>query len=242
MWSVSRRGLMPQPHRVHAGAMAADATVHLLSRMGASVRGYARAVRQAVRSHTAAGGDWRDVIGALRAHTPSLWHQLPEAERRRFIRRLQPYWDVLRHRCAPEAFERFQALRSAGVLRHVSGRVRVCDESDSHVDVVIEPRGGGQPLHVQVASVINCTGPNTDLRTVRDPLIRQLLDQGSICPDPLALGLRVDGQYAIVGADGRPSPVLRYIGPLLRARDWEATAVPELRMHARTLARRLVEG
>jgi uncharacterized NAD(P)/FAD-binding protein YdhS len=107
--------------------------------------------------------------------------------------------------------------------------------------VTVEPRGGGQPVHVQVASVINCTGPNTDLRRVRDPLIRQLVDNGSICPDPLGLGLQVDPQYAIVGADGRASPVLRYIGPLLRARDWEATAVPELRMHARTLARQLVE-
>jgi uncharacterized NAD(P)/FAD-binding protein YdhS len=36
-----------------------------------------------------------------------------------------------------------------------------------------------------------------------------------------------------------PVDRLYYIGPWLRARDWEATAVPELREHAARLARRL---
>jgi hypothetical protein len=35
---------------------------------------------------------------------------------------------------------------------------------------------------------------------------------------------------------GRPSAWLHYIGPLLKARDWEATAVPELRQHALRLS------
>jgi len=33
----------------------------------------------------------------------------------------------------------------------------------------------------------------------------------------------------VIGRDGTPSRVLYYVGPFLRARDWEATAVPELR-------------
>ncbi len=45
--------------------------------------------------------------------------------------------------------------------------------------------------------------------------------------------------YAVIGAAGLPWPALRYLGPLLKARDWEATAVPELRVHARQLAEQL---
>lgn len=42
-----------------------------------------------------------------------------------------------------------------------------------------------------------------------------------------------------MGADGRIVKGLYYVGPWLRARDWEATAVPELRVHAQRLAERL---
>jgi uncharacterized NAD(P)/FAD-binding protein YdhS len=45
----------------------------------------------------------------------------------------------------------------------------------------------------------------------------------------------------VIGAGGRPVPTLYYVGPFLKARDWEATAVPELREYARALAAHLVE-
>lgn len=240
MWCVSRRGLLPQPHRAHAGAMPPEALERLLATMGCGVRQHTRALREAVQAHCSAGGDWRDVIGALRARTPALWHALSQAERRRFVRRLQPHWDTLRHRCAPQAFERFEGLRGAGLVRHVAGRVRSYEAHGPQVDVAIAPRSGGDTLRLQVSRVVNCTGPNTDLRQVRDPLVRQLVDAGMLCPDPLGLGLEVDSRFAIVGAGGRACPVLRYIGPLLRARDWEATAVPELRVHALALAQELL--
>ena len=58
--------------------------------------------------------------------------------------------------------------------------------------------------------------------------------------DPFGLGIAVDEHYSVLDGNGRASPVLHYIGPLLKARDWEATAVPELREHARRLAARLL--
>jgi len=46
---------------------------------------------------------------------------------------------------------------------------------------------------------------------------------------------------ALLGSDGVSSNRLFYVGPLLRADYWEATAVGELRMHAERLARHLAE-
>ncbi len=59
-----------------------------------------------------------------------------------------------------------------------------------------------------------------------------VLTNGLIRCDALSLGLDI-------ADDGRPVDRLSYLGPWLRSRDWEATAVPELREHASRLAARL---
>lgn len=100
-------------------------------------------------------------------------------------------------------------------------------------------RGSDRESRLEVGSVINCTGPQSDLTRLEDPLIRSLLAQGLIRPDPLKLGLDVDALARVLDNAGRPSGVISYTGPLLRARDWEGTAVPELRVAAASLADRL---
>jgi uncharacterized NAD(P)/FAD-binding protein YdhS len=55
-------------------------------------------------------------------------------------------------------------------------------------------------------------------------------------PDPLGLGLRTGPECAVIDADGWPGPHLFYVGPMLRADRWEATAAQELRVHAEQLA------
>ncbi|MED5620212.1 FAD/NAD(P)-binding protein [Ideonella sp. BN130291] len=241
IWCVSRRGLMPQPHREQRGHLAPHEASALVAHMGRSAASYLRAVRASVRQHEAQGGDWRNVIAALRPHTPELWRRLDTAQRERFLRQLQPFWDVARHRCAPDAHERFQQLLQAGAIRRVAGRVRAYEERGSGVDVALQPRGEATPHTLHVARVINCTGPSADLRLARHRLVRHLLAERLLRPDPNGVGLDVNDHYEVVGHDGQASQVLHYVGPLLRARDWEATAVPELRVHAHRLAVRLLQ-
>jgi len=93
---------------------------------------------------------------------------------------------------------------------------------------------------LQVGSVVNCTGPETRLHRSADPLIRCLLQQGVLNPDPLHLGIQADGHGALLDTQGRASDRLFYLGPMLRARDWECTAVPELSVQAARLADRLL--
>ena len=54
------------------------------------------------------------------------------------------------------------------------------------------------------------------------------------------LGLEVDADYAVVGRAGQATPGLYYVGPMLRARLWEAIAIPELRTHTRQLADKIL--
>jgi uncharacterized NAD(P)/FAD-binding protein YdhS len=240
---VSRRGLMPRGHRV-GGAPATGRLdgASLAAAMGTTLRRQLRTLRTAMAQASARGEDWRDVIGALRPHTPALWRALDFADRRRFLRHVRPYWDVLRHRCAPEALQLLEELQRAGRFDTLAGRIRTARVAadDGRPELTINLRGPGEPWTRRFDFVINCTGPGSDLTRSAIPLLEQLLQQGRLKPDPLGLGLAVDDCYAVLNGDGTPQPWLRYIGPMLKARDWEAVAVPELRVHAQRLAAELL--
>jgi len=108
------------------------------------------------------------------------------------------------------------------------------------VEVAYRPRGQTTPELLRVGAVVNCTGPTAVLTAADDPLLSDLFATGLARPDPLSLGLEVAPDGAVIGEDGTASDVIDYVGPLLRARDGEGTAVPELRVHAFNMACRIV--
>lgn len=236
MHAVSRRGLLPQPHRVPGAPPTFTHAPPDIATGPATIRHYLASVRRHVRRLAAQGVDWREVIGSLRPITPALWQRLDTAERARFLRHVRPYWEVARHRAAPEPAAAFARLLASGALAVHAGRITGFALDDDGVTATVQPRGRADALPLRVAWVINCTGPSSDLRALRDPLIDSLLERGLLRPDPLALGLEVSDDLALLDAAGQPSRVLYYVGPLLRARHWEATAVPELRVHAAHVA------
>jgi uncharacterized NAD(P)/FAD-binding protein YdhS len=236
--AISRRGLMPQVHRQLA-SMPVNQPPQALLQGKASARRYLRLTREFIAERAAQGADWRDTIGALRGITPALWQALDLTERRRFLRHVQAYWDIHRHRTAPASGAELHRLLAAGALKLDAGRLRRLAGGAEGVTVTWQPRGTGREAQFSVGSVVNCTGPQSDITRMPDPLMRSLLAQGLVRPDSLHLGLDVDPLARVLDQAGYPSPVLSYSGPLLRARDWEGTAVPELRLAAAALADRL---
>jgi uncharacterized NAD(P)/FAD-binding protein YdhS len=164
---------------------------------------------------------WRASVDGLRPYSAALWQGLSETERKRFLRHLRPWWDVHRHRIAPQVAERIEGLRESGRLEVAAGRI-VGVEGET---VTIARRGGGE-LRRRFAAAINCTGPQGDIRRVEDPLIRQLLASGRARPDRLGLGLEVDQGSRVAGRG--PSPALYAIGPLSKGAFWEIVAVPDI--------------
>jgi uncharacterized NAD(P)/FAD-binding protein YdhS len=79
-----------------------------------------------------------------------------------------------------------------------------------------------------------------DLRRVEDDLMDSLRARHALRVDTMGLGLSVGEGYRLQKADGSLHERVRYVGPLLKAQWWEATAVPELRVHAAALAHALV--
>jgi uncharacterized NAD(P)/FAD-binding protein YdhS len=237
-YAVSRRGLLPQVHR-QLPAMPVNPPPAGLQEDRPSARRYLRLTRGYVAELAARGADWRDAISALRSITPTLWQALDILEKKRFLRHVQAYWDIHRHRTAPASGEQLSRLLETGQLQVAAGRLRRLSVSAGGVSVLWQPRGSTREARLEVGSVINCTGPQSDITRLSDPLMRSLLAQGLVRPDPLRLGLDVDDSDRVLDNAGRPSSVISYTGPLLRARDWEGTAVPELRVAAQRLADRL---
>jgi len=239
--TLSRRGLLPQlqtpfrPAAVQGDGAALLAGSPSVRRLFAACRAMARDVEQL-------GGDWREVVTFVRHLAPALWARLPEAEQRRFLRHVQCHWDVHRHRMPPALGARLAALRRAGTLKVNAGRIESLALEQGRVRVRWRPRGHGAVVDAQVDAVVNATGSNYAIERSTDPLVVSLLADGTICADALKLGLRTDAQRAVIGADGRSRQRLFYLGPLLRARYWEATAVTELRDHAIDLAGHLLGG
>jgi uncharacterized NAD(P)/FAD-binding protein YdhS len=240
--AISRRGLMPQGHRDHTAHPTREHLPPDLAEGPATARAYLRSVRRHVRTVAAQALDWREVIGALRPLTVALWKRLPVAERRRFLRHVAVYWDVHRHRAAPELSTRLAGLVVEGQVQPQAGRVLSFAEREDGVDVTFRPRGAAEPTTLTVGAVINCTGPASDPRTLEEPLLQAMSARGLLARDPLGLGIEVGDGYAVRDAEGRDSEVLFYVGPFLKARDWEATAVPELRVHAAKLAEALASS
>jgi uncharacterized NAD(P)/FAD-binding protein YdhS len=169
-----------------------------------------------------------------------MWQAWPEAERRRFMRHVQPFWDCHRHRLAPAVHDVLDGVLLKGSVQVRAARLVDFNEGPDGVLVSLQARGQAETSIVHAHHVINCTGPASNLNLVDSPLIQQLLANGMITPDRLGLGLHVSQDCAVIDANGQASSSIHYIGPLLKADYWEATAVPELRRFAQSLAAKLL--
>ncbi|MFT0858867.1 FAD/NAD(P)-binding protein [Ancylobacter sp. G4_0304] len=193
-----------------------------------TVRGMMRGLRAAVEEHGARGIGWQAVVDAFRVNAVDIWLNLPDAERRRFLRHLRSLWMVHRHRLAPDVALRLQRLRDIGRLEIITARVLGGEPtSDGYA---VELHHSGRPPDasemLEVDWALNCTGPDENYARSRDPLVASLLKGGLARPGPLALGLDCDLQQRLVNSEGKAVPGLYLVGPPSRGRFWEVTSAP----------------
>lgn len=236
---LSRHGRLPQAQTALPLPAVQPDVATALDRSVGSVRGLFRAFRRTMEQTLEAGGDWREVLALARARLPALWRGLPAPERARFLRHARPLWEVVRHRVPSGPLAAVRTLQRLGVLDVHAGRVVELAAADDGIEVTWKPRGGTKTRAWLVDHVVNCTGPESRADRVADPLVRSLLSNGFIRRDPHGLGIEVVADGRVTGSNGAPVDGLHYLGPWLRARDWESTAVPELRELATQLATQL---
>lgn len=233
---MSRKGLLPHPHRQTPKAPSKNSFPTFLDKENLTVRYAIKALRESIRSRSSNGGDWRDSINELRPYTPEIWARFSIKEKKRFLIHAVGYWDIHRHRLAPVAHNRLEQLIATKQATVLAGRLAKIElQSDKNIAFVL-PRGASEYKQLSIGAVINCTGPNTDINSVTTPLVKQLLAEGPISDDEMGLGILINDRYEVVDLHEKPVAGLYYVGPMLKSKHWEAIAVPELRKHVQKIA------
>ena len=238
--TISRHGLVSLPQTTFRPSAARGDGEALLA-CADSLRKVLAMTRELTREVENRGGDWREVVTFVRQLAPTLWRRLPHLERRRFVRHLQAYWDIHRHRMPPQLGARIESLRQNGQLRVNAGRIDSVNAAGDQLRVSWRPRGSGSTATLTVDLLVNAMGPDYVLKRGSVPLLNSLRSAGLVSEDALNLGLRTAPHGACVDSQGRSSERLYYLGPMLRADHWEATAATELRNHAEQLAAHLAD-
>ena len=226
--ALSRRGQIPRAHADYEPAPVELDEVPL---------GNVGALWRWLRRRAGRVG-WRAAVDSLRPHSHAIWKSLDAGERRRFVRHARPWWDVHRHRIAPQVAAQIAGMVGEGRLEIVAGRIGAMRELENGLEVEISRRGrpsislrtngsGGEARTFAVA--FNCTGPLGAIRRTRDPLLKRMLDDRLIVADALGMGLAVD-------EGSRAGERLWALGPLTKGAYWEIVAVPDIREQAAAVA------
>lgn len=230
--ALSRHGMLPKAYEGAADGPTPRADVATLLARGPLSRRFGK-FRELV---AASGGNWRAVIQQVRGAMPKLWATAPRRLRRRFLRHLRAYWDVHRHRVPQSTLDRMEALQRRKKLEIEAGRIVEARRIKGGVVVAWHARGSDKLRETLFDAIVNATGPDANPGRSACPLVQSLVEQGLCEPDGLGLGWGTDPDGRLFDARGNASDVLFYVGPHLRARHWEATAVPELRHHVQRTA------
>lgn len=234
---LSRHGLMPLPH-ARTGPQHGAGVDDLLP---LGVRDRWRVLRRRVADAVAGGEPWQWSFDRLRHHGQALWQSLDDGQRRRFLRHAVRYWDIHRHRIAPQVAATLDRLRSSGQLRVEAGRLRSISAAPAGGSLVgFRPRHAKAEKALHADWIVNATGVETNIDLRPGTLLTALRERGLALPGPQGLGLASSGIGQVVDCRGRPDPALYVLGALRIGDLWESIAIPELREQARGIAEHIL--
>ncbi|OWO94258.1 FAD-dependent pyridine nucleotide-disulfide oxidoreductase [Rhizobium esperanzae] len=229
---LSRRGLAPLSHaRTPPAPLPID--VHTLP---ATISGLLKILREKSREVA----DWRSVMDGLRPATQALWQRLSHEERARFLRHALPWWNIHRHRVAPDVFAGFERLVLDGTVRFHAGFLKSLEAEDGRLVAGYRVRAKREIDEIRADWLVNCTGMER-AGISHSPLLKEMSRFQLIVPDPLGLGIQVDAASEVT-APSRISPARLFaVGALTAGQFWEITAVPDIRVQAKAVAEVIVK-
>ncbi len=230
---TSRRGLLPLGHRLFTYAP-------IPCTPASSARELLRNMRATAADAEILHSNWRLAVDGVRPQTNHLWQSMTATDQSRFLRHVRPFWDVHRHRMAPEIAAHVEEELERGSLSVSAGRTGKIDLTANCLRIEFRARGTAQTEVIEAGRIVNCTGPEANLQRLPNPLIQDMLSQRLLQPHPLRTGALVDSDGAVITSDGQPSQSIFTVGPLRMGTLFETVAMPEIRQQASDLAGLLI--
>ncbi|SCB58199.1 Uncharacterized NAD(P)/FAD-binding protein YdhS [Rhizobium aethiopicum] len=228
---LSRRGLAPLGHaRKPPSPLPIDV---------ASLPGTISGILKSLREKSRLVDDWRGVMDGLRPVTQALWQRLSDMERARFLRHALPWWNIHRHRVAPDVFDRFAKLVSEGTVRFHAGFLKSLGAEKGRLLAGYRVRATHDFAGIRTDWLVNCTGMER-AGISHSPLLKEMSRFQLIAADPLGLGIQVDANSEVVAPSGISPARLFAVGALTAGQFWEITAVPDIRVQAKAVVEEII--
>lgn len=225
--AVSRRGLRPASQRPSTTPAPSAPAFHWPTRIdgpmapflleaGSSptMRKLMRVLRERISEVEAAGDLWYTPYDEVRDSVWQVWPTLPMHEKKRFLKRLRPWFDNFRFRSPPQNEAMVRQAEAAGGVEFRASRIRGVEcAPNGAIRVAMRDRGSPVDRLQEFDAVINCTGLDSAAGVRDNPFLSSLMRQGFISVDPTGVGLAADQDCRAIAADGRVLDTLRIIGP-----------------------------
>jgi uncharacterized NAD(P)/FAD-binding protein YdhS len=223
---LSRRGVFPLPHDLTHQAISITVPENY------SPRKMLLWVRYLMRKNPEV--PWSVIIDGLRPYTQKIWLQWIVSDKQYFLKKIRPYWEIARHRIPSASSEQLNNMMEKGQLVLKKGTIEEASVSSNGIEILYRSESR---LNSQVfQKVINCTGPESNYRKVRFPIIVDLIARGKVKIDELGLGIKCTPEGRIINDQGEVEQGIWCIGPMRKAVLWETTALRELRDQSSALA------
>jgi uncharacterized NAD(P)/FAD-binding protein YdhS len=208
---ISRTGELPKEHlSIRAAPL--------------SVPEIARLAPGDLRRYIESAEDWRAAQDGVRHELPSIWFNWSDSQKSEFWTEHLRWWNVHRHRMAPDIAAELQRLMTEGRLEIIA--TDSLELKDNHDFIGIDT--GKREVAADI--VINSTGYGSIETT---ELFGSLLSSRLVSRAPLGLGVRSNfPTFELLDEDGNLTPGLFGIGPILLGERFETTAIPEIRDQA----------
>jgi uncharacterized NAD(P)/FAD-binding protein YdhS len=172
-------------------------------------------------------------IDSLRSQFSLWWQGFTTEEKRTFLKRLRHMWGTVRHRIPSAIAKKIELERVSGQLEVCAGKLLSATLPEGQLTIQFQSEENIHTGHF--TCLINCTGPETSIEKMSNPVLQELAMRKWITADEVSQGIDIQTEkLTVIGT----APIRIYaIGNLCKGTLWESTAIGELRSQAKLIAK-----
>jgi uncharacterized NAD(P)/FAD-binding protein YdhS len=217
IYAISRRGNFPQPHFSQQNIDPTQVPINFIddNDTKTGIVNISLKFRKYLRANQ--NYDLRHLIDSIRHKTKALWHNLDEKNKRIFLKKMLPYWNIFRHRVPSASLEIINKMIENNKLEIVKSSVKSIEKSDGKFIIKTNKK------NLECDYVVNCLGFDYDIKNY--PLIESMLKKNLLKKDLILVQSN--------------NTKVHLVGGLNIGHDFEITAVPDLRVDANLVAQKV---